>query len=197
MLAFIERRKERLWTFEHDMRHQLIERLKDTFGYWSDQSDTFRRKLVIILNHNFWGNTSHFRRQKTRESNCFFKDYDLPLWLSANKWGSLVGKKADTWKSASNACLPAQNHPLSECLLLTTAKLWLELNSGQKHGKKCVAHHLMGWSRCLKLLSCVLASRTHEVGHDVDGDREDDCAVVLRCDAVQRLQVPQLKKYGV
>ena len=47
-----------------------------------------------------------------------------------------MGKKADTWKSASNASLPAQNHPLSGCLLLTTAKLWLELNSGQKHGKK-------------------------------------------------------------
>ena len=135
MLAFIERRKERLWTFEQDMRHQLIERLKDTFGYWSDQSDTFRRKLVIVLNHN-WGNTSQTRRLKTRGINCFFKDYDLPLWLSANKWGSLVGKKADTWQSASNASLPAQNHPLSECLLLTTAKLWLELNSGQKHGKK-------------------------------------------------------------
>ena len=43
-----------------------------------------------------------------------------------------MGKKADTGKSASNASLPAQNHPLSECLLLTTAKLWLELISGQK-----------------------------------------------------------------
>ena len=59
---------------------------------------------------------------------------------------------------------------------------------------KSFAHNLMGRSRCLKLLSWVLASRTHEVRHDVDGDGEDDCAVVLSCDAVQRLQVPQLKK---
>ena len=32
----------------------------------------------------------------------------------------------------------------------------------------------------------------HEVGHDVDGDGEDDRAVVLGRDAVQGLQVPQL-----
>ena len=44
------------------------------------------------------------------------------------------------------------------------------------------------------MLSWVLASWTHEVRHDVDGDGEDDRAVVLCCDAVQRLQVPQLKK---
>ena len=62
---------------------------------------------------------------------------------------------------------------------------------------KSFAHHLMGWSRCLKLLSWVLASRTHEVRHDVDGDGEDDCAVVLCCDAVQRLQVSQLERKGV
>ena len=59
---------------------------------------------------------------------------------------------------------------------------------------KSIAHHLVGWSRCLKLLSCVLASWTHEVCHDVDGDGEDDCAVVLSCDAVQRLQVSQLER---
>ena len=34
----------------------------------------------------------------------------------------------------------------------------------------------------------------HEVGHDVDRDWENDGAVVLRGDAVQRLQIPQLEK---
>ena len=33
----------------------------------------------------------------------------------------------------------------------------------------------------------------HQLGDDVDGHREDDGAVVLRRDAVQRLEVPQLK----
>ena len=33
----------------------------------------------------------------------------------------------------------------------------------------------------------------HEVGHDVDGDREDDGGVVLGRDAVQGLEIPQLK----
>ena len=61
---------------------------------------------------------------------------------------------------------------------------------------KSFARHLMCRSRCLKLLSWVLASRTHEVCHDVDGDGEDDRAVVLCCDAVQRLQVPQLERKG-
>ena len=36
----------------------------------------------------------------------------------------------------------------------------------------------------------------HEVGHDVDGDGEDDRAVVLGRDAVQGLQVPQLGAAG-
>ena len=58
---------------------------------------------------------------------------------------------------------------------------------------KSVAHNLMGGSRCLKLLSWVLASWTHEVRHDVDGDGEDDRAVVLGRDAVQRLQVAELE----
>ena len=34
----------------------------------------------------------------------------------------------------------------------------------------------------------------HELRHDVDGDREDDGGVVLRGDAVQGLEIPQLKK---
>ena len=34
----------------------------------------------------------------------------------------------------------------------------------------------------------------HEVGHDVDGDREDDGGVVLGRDAVQGLEIPQLKE---
>ena len=34
----------------------------------------------------------------------------------------------------------------------------------------------------------------HEVGEQVDGDREHDGGVVLRRDAVQGLQVPQLKQ---
>ena len=36
----------------------------------------------------------------------------------------------------------------------------------------------------------------HEVGHDVDGDGEDDGAVVLGRDAVQGLEVPQLGAAG-
>ena len=38
-------------------------------------------------------------------------------------------------------------------------------------------------------------SRAHEAVDDVDGDREDDGGVVLRGDAVQGLEVTQLKKY--
>ena len=34
---------------------------------------------------------------------------------------------------------------------------------------------------------------SHEVAEDVDGDREDDCRVLLRRDVVQRLQVAQLE----
>ena len=33
----------------------------------------------------------------------------------------------------------------------------------------------------------------HEGGHDVDGDGEDDGAVVLGGDAVQRLQIAELQ----
>ena len=33
----------------------------------------------------------------------------------------------------------------------------------------------------------------HQMGHDVNGDREHDCAVVLGRDAVQRLQVAELE----
>ena len=39
----------------------------------------------------------------------------------------------------------------------------------------------------------ILLGEWHEVGDYVDGDREDDGAVVLRRDAVQSLQIPQLK----
>ena len=35
-----------------------------------------------------------------------------------------------------------------------------------------------------------------ELRDDVDGNGEDDRAVVLRCDAVQRLQVSQLERKG-
>ena len=35
---------------------------------------------------------------------------------------------------------------------------------------------------------------SNHLGNDIDGDGEDDGAVVLRRDAVQRLQVPQLKR---
>ena len=35
----------------------------------------------------------------------------------------------------------------------------------------------------------------HEAVDDVDGDREDDGRVVLGGDAVQGLEIPQLKKY--
>ena len=35
---------------------------------------------------------------------------------------------------------------------------------------------------------------SHHLGNDVDGDGEDDCTVVLRGDAVQGLEVPQLEK---
>ena len=33
----------------------------------------------------------------------------------------------------------------------------------------------------------------HEVGHDINWNREDDCTVVLRRNTVQSLQVSQLK----
>ena len=35
---------------------------------------------------------------------------------------------------------------------------------------------------------------SHQLGDDVDWHGEDDCAVVLGRDAVQRLQIPQLEK---
>ena len=38
----------------------------------------------------------------------------------------------------------------------------------------------------------LLLMHGHECGHDVDGDGEDDGAVVLGGDAVQGLEVPQL-----
>ena len=38
-------------------------------------------------------------------------------------------------------------------------------------------------------------ARAHEAVDDVDGDREDDGRVVLGGDAVQGLEIPQLKKY--
>ena len=38
-------------------------------------------------------------------------------------------------------------------------------------------------------------ARAHEAVDDVDGDREDDGGVVLGGDAVQGLEIPQLKKY--
>ena len=44
------------------------------------------------------------------------------------------------------------------------------------------------------MLGPLLAVR-HELGQRVDGDREDDGGVVLRGDAVQGLEIPQLKKY--
>ena len=40
-----------------------------------------------------------------------------------------------------------------------------------------------------------VGARAHEAVDDVDGDREDDGGVVLRRDAVQGLEIPQLKKY--
>ena len=43
----------------------------------------------------------------------------------------------------------------------------------------CWGHQLAGRQR-------------HEVGHDVDGDGEDDCAVVLCCDTVESLEISQL-----
>ena len=40
---------------------------------------------------------------------------------------------------------------------------------------------------------CQLARRQrHEVGHNVNGDGEDDGAVVLCCDAVESLEISQL-----
>ena len=42
----------------------------------------------------------------------------------------------------------------------------------------------------------ILLGIVHEVGDDVDGDREDDGGVVLGRDAVQCLQIPELKKEG-
>ena len=44
------------------------------------------------------------------------------------------------------------------------------------------------------MLGPLLAVR-HEFGQRVDGDREDDGGVVLGGDAVQGLEVTQLKKY--
>ena len=41
----------------------------------------------------------------------------------------------------------------------------------------------------------VVAAGPHDAGQNVDGDREDDGGVVLRRDAVQGLEIPQLKKY--
>ena len=35
--------------------------------------------------------------------------------------------------------------------------------------------------------------RSHQLRYDVDGDREDDSAVVLGRDAVERLKIAQLK----
>ena len=43
------------------------------------------------------------------------------------------------------------------------------------------------------MLGPLLAVR-HELGQRVDGDREDDGGVVLRGDAVQGLEIPQLKE---
>ena len=39
----------------------------------------------------------------------------------------------------------------------------------------------------------LLLMHCHEGGHDVDGDGEDDGAVVLGGDAVQGLEIPQLE----
>ena len=43
------------------------------------------------------------------------------------------------------------------------------------------------------MLGPLLAVR-HELGQRVDGDREDDGGVVLGRDAVQGLEIPQLKE---
>ena len=40
----------------------------------------------------------------------------------------------------------------------------------------------------------ILPGNIHEVGDDVDGDREDDGGVVLGRDAVQGLQIPELQQ---
>ena len=42
----------------------------------------------------------------------------------------------------------------------------------------------------------ILLGIVHEVGDDVDRDREDDGGVVLGRDAIQGLQIPELEKEG-
>ena len=39
----------------------------------------------------------------------------------------------------------------------------------------------------------------HEAGHDVNGHGEDNCAIVLRGDPIQGLEIPELQtcKYSV
>ena len=48
----------------------------------------------------------------------------------------------------------------------------------------------MRWSRWEKLLSWGV----HEMRHNINRDREDDCAVVLCRNAVQGLQIAQLSR---
>ena len=61
-----------------------------------------------------------------------------------------------------------------------------------KLGRMCDGKITLATESCNDLLRCVHLS--NHLGYDVDGDGEDDCAVVLRRYAVQRLQVPQLER---
>ena len=68
-------------------------------------------------------------------------------------------------------------------LLLLSVELWGR-GRGEGQGEGEVGGHVVEAGAC-----------AHEAVDDVDGDREDDGRVVLRGDAVQGLEIPQLKKY--
>ena len=61
-----------------------------------------------------------------------------------------------------------------------------------KLGRMCDGKITLATESCNDLLRCVHLS--NHLGYDVDGDGEDDCTVILRGDAVQGLEVPQLEK---
>ena len=66
-------------------------------------------------------------------------------------------------------------------LLLLSVVLW---GRGEGQGEGEVGGHV-----------AEAGARAHEAVDDVDGDREDDGRVVLGGDAVQGLEISQLKKY--
>ena len=57
-------------------------------------------------------------------------------------------------------------------------------------GKKECCREYKVYCIILKVMNLCLV---HQMGHDVNGDREHDCAVVLSGDAVQCLEISQLE----